>query len=249
MQQTFLIAYSKSMEKRFAVFDIDGTVLRWQFYHAIVHQLIKQGVIDKQIGKSVNNARMTWKQRKHHNSFRDYEDILYHAYLDAVTTISIADFTSAVDSVFDTYKDQVYTYSRDLIKKLQSEGYTLFAISGSHEEIVKKFGEYYGFDAVVGTHYVRGKDGFTGEEVDIVKRKGELLKEFVASHNVSWDKSIAVGDSNSDIAMLELVENPIAFNPNKDLYDTAKSKGWKIVVERKNVIYELESNDGRYVLA
>jgi phosphoserine phosphatase len=39
--------------------------------------------------------------------------------------------------------------------------------------------------------------------------------------------------------MLELVERPIAFNPNKKLCAHAKKKGWEIVVERKDVIYKL----------
>ena len=60
--------------------------------------------------------------------------------------------------------------------------------------------------------------------------------------------SIAIGNGASDISMLELVETPIAFNPEKKLFDYAKDRGWKIVVERKNVIYELETRSGKYQL-
>jgi phosphoserine phosphatase len=49
--------------------------------------------------------------------------------------------------------------------------------------------------------------------------------------------------------MLEYVEHPIAFNPEIRLFNEARNKGWKIVVERKNVVYELEANHGSYVLA
>ncbi|MFH1671614.1 MAG: HAD-IB family hydrolase, partial [Candidatus Portnoybacteria bacterium] len=51
--------------------------------------------------------------------------------------------------------------------------------------------------------------------------------------------SVGVGDSESDIAFLELVKKPICFNPNSRLYHHAKSAKWKIVVERKDVIYTL----------
>jgi phosphoserine phosphatase len=60
---------------------------------------------------------------------------------------------------------------------------------------------------------------------------------------------VAVGDTHGDIEMLEFVEQPIAFNPNKTLYDYAREKGWQIVVERKNVIYQLGAVDGEYRLA
>jgi phosphoserine phosphatase len=36
-----------------------------------------------------------------------------------------------------------------------------------------------------------------------------------------------------------MVSEPICFNPNAALYAQAKRMGWKVVVERKDVIYEL----------
>ena len=61
--------------------------------------------------------------------------------------------------------------------------------------------------------------------------------------------SVAVGDSASDVSMMELVELPIALNPEKKLYEHAKKRSWKIVLERKNMVYELEATDGNYRLA
>jgi len=37
-----------------------------------------------------------------------------------------------------------------------------------------------------------------------------------------------------------MVGHPVAFNPNYELAKHAKKKRWKIVVERKDVIYELK---------
>jgi len=48
-----------------------------------------------------------------------------------------------------------------------------------------------------------------------------------------------VGDSESDINLLEIVGKPICFNPTLTLYQEAKRRNWSVVVERKNVIYEL----------
>ncbi len=49
--------------------------------------------------------------------------------------------------------------------------------------------------------------------------------------------------------MLEFVENPIAFNPEDTLFEKAKEQGWKIVIERKNVTYELACGEvGQYCL-
>ena len=47
-----------------------------------------------------------------------------------------------------------------------------------------------------------------------------------------------MGDTEGDIPMLSVVENPICFNPNAKLAEVARANGWDIVIERKDVIYE-----------
>jgi len=42
-----------------------------------------------------------------------------------------------------------------------------------------------------------------------------------------------------NMPMLEIVDNPICFNPNSKLYRHAKRNGWRVVVERKDVVYQL----------
>jgi hypothetical protein len=64
-------------------------------------------------------------------------------------------------------------------------------------------------------------------------------KEGGCSQDIEWTNffdQVLEGD----IPMLELVENPICFNPNAQLYRIAKLNKWKIIVERKDVIYEIQ---------
>jgi HAD superfamily phosphoserine phosphatase-like hydrolase len=156
---------------------------------------------------------------------------------------------AAVESVFDEYKDQTYTYTRDLIRSLKEQGYMLFAISGSQQEIVSKFAEYYGFDDAIGAHLEQLDGKFTGKIETPALGKQAALKKLLTRHEVTHDGSIAVGDSESDIALLEAVEQPIAFNPSAGLFKIAKEKGWKVVLERKNVVYQLNLENDRYYLS
>lgn len=236
-------------QRPFAVFDIDGTLVRWQLYHAIADALAKNGHIDGLTHQKIKDARMVWKKRTHGEAFSAYQNELITVYEKLLLDLSYKDFNQAVKTVFDEYKDQVYIYSRNLIKKLKKDGYLLFAISGSQIEIVSKIAKYYGFDDCVGTIYSHEKDKFTGALTLHLGGKHLVLQELIEKHRASLTGSIAVGDSASDISMLEMAETPIAFNPEKKLFDCAKDKGWKIVVERKNIVYELESDDGRYILA
>lgn len=238
-------------EKRpFAVFDIDGTLIRWQLYHAVGDKLAKHGHISEAAFARVRAARMEWKRREHEASFVEYERALVVAFLDAIRNIPKAAMDEAIQEVFDEYKDQTYTYTRSLIAELKAKNYLLFAISGSQTEIIEPLARYYGFDDFGGSNYEYADGKYTGE-VFVLRRdeKPKYLAKLVDTHDATYTDSIGVGDSESDIPILEAIEKPIAMNPDKALFEHAKEQGWKIVIERKNMVYELESRDGQYVLA
>jgi HAD superfamily hydrolase (TIGR01490 family) len=234
----------------FAVFDIDGTLIRWQLYHAIADALAKTGHIEPGLFGQARQARMEWKRRSGDEAFKTYENILINAYDQALATFTVQDFLRAVQTVFDEYKDQTYTYTRNLIRTLQKQNYLLFAISASQEEMVEMLAKYYGFDAWAGSTYTRRGDRFTGHKVPLKRDlKVQTLQTFIKKFDATTVGSMAIGDSDSDIPMLASVERPIAFNPNRALFDHAQQRAWRIVVERKNMVYELEPEHGSYVLA
>lgn len=236
-------------KKPFAVFDIDGTLIRWQLYHAIVDALVKAGHIDAREFAKAQAARMVWKRRSHATSFQDYEQSLVALHNESIRHIAISDYQAAVQKVFDEYKDQTYTYTRDLIRQLKGDGYLLFAISASQRQIIEPLAKYYGFDDYIGAILEEQNDRFTGQINSPIGKKAELLSGLITKHHVTLAGSLGVGDSESDIAMLELVERPIAFNPTKQLFAAAREHGWQVVIERKNVVYKLGSDNGQYVLA
>lgn len=235
--------------KKFAVFDIDGTLVRWQLYHAIADTLAQQGHIQPEAYQSMKDARMAWKRRSG-GGFRDYEKQVIAIYESVLKTLTFKQLDGAIDAVFEEYKDQIYTYTRDLIAKLKQDNYLLFAISGSQTEIVAKIAEYYGFDDYVGTLYERVGGKFSGSVEAIGSfHKDKTLERLATKHDVSFKDSLGIGDSRSDIVMLELVDQAIAFNPEADLFKHARAKGWRIVLERKNMVYELGMKGGKYQLA
>ena len=235
-------------QRPLAVFDIDGTLIRWQLYHAIADTLVHLGFINTSTFQTAKDARMQWKRRSHPEAFKDYERTLVKIVDGALIHLSIKQYQIAVSGVFDEYKDQVYAFTRDLIKDLKAKNYLLLAISGSQDEIVEKIAAYWGFDDFVGSTLVQKNGKFTGEKIVRGFNKHKILAELVAKHGLSYKNSIGVGDSDGDISMLEMTEQPIAFNPEQKLFEFAKSRGWKIVIERKNVVYKLSRKSGKYIL-
>lgn len=236
------------MARPYAVFDIDGTLIRWQLYHAIADELARQGLIQPQDFERARAARRDWKIRVNDQSFSEYEQTLIKVFDESLVGLSVERFMAAAESVFDEYREQVYTYTRDLITKLKEQDYLLFAISGSPDVIVKKMATFYGFDDYKATVFHSENGKFIGSKDLSLGKKHELMMELVEKHGAEQKGSVAVGDSESDVEVLSHVERAIAFNPSKQLFNQALKDKWEIVVERKNVIYQLEVKDGRYQL-
>ncbi|HYH75550.1 MAG TPA: HAD family phosphatase [Candidatus Saccharimonadales bacterium] len=234
--------------KPFAAFDLDGTLIRWQLFHAIVHSLGKHGHLPDGAHERIHQARMNWKQRTTDNGFAAYEDVLVTEYIAALKTISPAEYEVIAQDVFAEYKDQTFTYTRNLAQELKAKGYILIAISGSQQEVVDELAKHYGFDIAVGSTLEQVDGMFTGKIDTPIFDKAKVLNRLITEHNLTTDGSYAIGDSASDAPMLEIVDNPIAFNPDQKFFDIASAKGWKIVVERKNMTYQLTHQQGVYQL-
>jgi HAD superfamily hydrolase (TIGR01490 family) len=234
--------------KPFAVFDIDGTLIRWQLFHAIVHSLGKQGYLPAAAHDRIKQARMSWKVRSTNDGFSEYEAILVKEYLGVLKEISPAQYDTIVQEVFDEYKDQTYTYTRDLVRDLKQKGYVLLAISGSHDEIIQKLARHQGFDGAQGATFEQIDGTFSGQIDSPIFDKAKVLQRLIHEYNLTTENSVGVGDSASDIPMLALVSRPIVFNPDKKMFMAAKERSGEIVVERKNMIYQLYHQNGHYLL-
>src|SRR6185436_4918946 len=102
----------------------------------------------------------------------------------------------------------------------------LIAISGSPQEIVEPFAKNLGFDKVIGRLFAADKqDRYTGTILNEkeIENKETILKSLLASNaRLTLKGSVGIGDTNLDISFLKLLDHPVAFNPNKELFSHAK---------------------------
>ncbi len=227
---------------KLALFDIDGTIFRSSLLIELINGLVEDRIIPLTAKKEVEREFKAWLDRK--GDYEDYIKKVIAIHLKYIAGKSYVEVSSSAEQTIKHLRNRVYTFTRDLIPTLKKQGYHLITISGSPTYIVSKYAKIMGFGAYFGSEY-EVKDGyFTGKVLNLETfyKKATVLNEYIKAKKLKVDlkRSIAVGDTESDIPMLGLVGRPIAFNPNDQLAKYAKKKKWEIVVERKNVIYSLK---------
>jgi len=228
------------MSTRIAFFDIDGTLFRSSLLIELVEALVREGIFPKDAPEHYTAAHEAWLARS--GSYEAYIAAVVETFLQHIRGVSYGTFADIGRAVVHSQEQYVYRYTRDLIARLKKEGYYLVAISQSPKTILDAFCESYGFDKVYGRVYEIGpQDRFTGVVTDehLISNKATIARRVIEKLGASLEGSVAVGDTEGDIPLLELVETAICFNPNKTLYAHARMQGWKVVVERKDVVYEL----------
>ena len=231
-----------------AFFDIDGTIYRDSLLTEHFKRLIKYELIDsRQWENKVKDLHTQWDIRK--GDYDSYLLGLVESYIEAIQNITLEQNEFVAKQVMDVKAGRVYKYTRDRIKWHKEQGDKVIFISGSPDFLVSKMAEKYGADDYCGTIYHYDGTRFTGETTpmwDSVSKQ-KAINKFVEKYNIDLAKSYAYGDTNGDITMMKSVGYPITINPAKALLkiiqenETLKEK-IQIIVERKDVIYKLNSN-------
>ncbi len=238
------------MKKYFAVFDIDGTIARTSLLQQIVRVLVHRGKIGVGPAQQIENLLHDFRQQITDDNFGNYMkqavDIMFQA---MPKGISVEEYDEIIDVVVKTSLAHTYVYTRQLIQSLKHNNYFLISISGSEMRAVGTFSKALGFDAWVGqVNYVNDGKKLTGEVQSLGQPKDKILEAIIKKFQLETKNSMAVGDTSTDIPVLNIVENPIVFNPNQALFKEARDKGWMVIIERKNMVYGLAKEGDNYVL-
>jgi len=228
------------MKQKVAFFDIDGTVFRSSLFIELIEKLITEEVFPANACEEYQDVYNSWLNRE--GSYEDYIEAMIGTFYNHIKGVHYGIVADLGKEVLSLHSKRVYRYTRDLIKALKADNYYVVAISQSPKAILDGFCKEYGFDKVYGRMYEIGPtDCFTGVVIDehIIQNKANIIKRVFEKEEVTPEGSVAVGDTEGDIPMLESVARPICFNPNSALYAYARQMEWKIIVERKDVIYQL----------
>lgn len=237
------------MRLRAAFFDIDGTIYREALITQMFKKMIRADMIQSDVyHKEVKDLYKSWRRRQ--GDYDDYLIKMAELYFDAVKGLHHSQITYIANKVVDHYGEHVYTFTRDRIKWHKEQDHKIIAISGAPMELVEAMAKKYGFEDFIGTKYeIDSNQIYTGNFKPMwdTQNKKQAINQFVKDYDIALEYSYAYGDTNGDFDMLKSVGNPVAMNPTKELISRVTSDPdvkdkIKIVVERKDMIYQLDSD-------
>ena len=124
----------------------------------------------------------------------------------------------------------LYPQGKVLLAELREQGHRLVIISATADFIVKAVAKQLGVEDVLAIELcVDANDRYTGE-IDGVPtyREGKVtrLKGWLETEKESLEGAAFYSDSMNDLPLLEVVEQPVATNPDSRLAVIASERNW-----------------------
>lgn len=237
-----------------AFFDLDGTLYREGLITEVFKKMVKYEIIQPE--RWYNDVRpdfMKWDKRQ--GDYDNYLLKMIDIYIESIKGLEKHQLEYIAKKVVEHKGDRVYTFTRDRIKWHKDNNHTLIIISGSPSELVKEMAIKYGFTDYRGAKYIVDDNSiYTGEVVPMwdSKSKSKAIGELVQKYDIDLSKSYAYGDTSGDYTMFKHVKHPYCINPTKELLqkvlkDRELIDKINVIVERKDVIYNLDIEDIQFV--
>ena len=125
------------MKQKVAFFDIDGTVFRSSLVVELVEKLIDEGVFPAEAQDAYADQYKNWRDRE--GSYEEYIRAVVSTFMENIKGVHYGELADIGKIVIAQQSKHVYRYTRDLIKKLKTEGYFIVAISQSPKTILENF--------------------------------------------------------------------------------------------------------------
>ena len=122
--------------------------------------------------------------------------------------------------------------AEELLARHRTKGDTLLIITATNRFITAPIAERLGVDHLIAVnpevkdgHYTGGVSGIPSYREGKVTR----LEQWLEDQDLSMDGAWFYSDSHNDLPLLELVEHPVAVDPDDTLREIAEERQWRIM--------------------
>lgn len=213
---------------RLAIFDLDNTLLNGDSDHAWGEFLCNEGLVDRQYYRAANDH--FYEQYK--QGTLNIDEFLTFV-LQPLKTFPRAQLDALHQTFMQTViEPMMLPAAHDLLKKHREAGDYLLIITATNSFITAPIAERLGVDAMLATDPEEIDGEYTGKAAGVpCFREGKVtrLHQWLEETGHSLKDSYFYSDSCNDLPLLEVVDYPVAVNPDAILLETANSRGWPVL--------------------
>jgi len=211
-----------------AIFDLDNTLLSIDSDHAWGEFLVEQGAVDPVAYREANERFLA-----------DYNA----GTLDMMAFLALALKPLADNSpeqlaawhqqfMISKIEPNILPKAEELLARHRTKGDTLLIITATNRFITGPIAERLGVDDLIAVDPEMVDGRYTGRVAGVPSyREGKVtrLEAWLEGQECTLDDAWFYSDSHNDLPLLEVVDNPVAVDPDDTLRQVAEERHWRIM--------------------
>jgi len=209
------------------IFDLDNTLIAGDSDHSWGEFLVEQQIVDKNVYKQANDK-----------FYQDYLDgsLDIFEYLEFALAPLAKHTRVQLEQWRELFLEQkimplILPKAKTLIDQHKTAGDTLLVITATNRFVTERIVETLGITNLIATEPEILNDEFTGKvsgTPSFKEGKVTRLEEWLKDHPHDLSGSYFYSDSHNDIPLMELVEHPVAIDPDDKLREYCEQYQWRV---------------------
>jgi HAD superfamily hydrolase (TIGR01490 family) len=145
---------------------------------------------------------------------------------------SVAEIAELGEEIYDELMaDRIWTGTRALAQMHLDAGHRVWLVTATPVELASIIARRLGLTGALGTVAESIEGRYTGRLVGEILHgpaKAHAVVALAAAEGLDLDRCTAYSDSVNDVPMLSAVGTAVAVNPDADLREVARERGWQI---------------------
>ncbi|PYZ99483.1 HAD-IB family hydrolase [Gammaproteobacteria bacterium 2W06] len=214
-----------------AIFDLDNTLLEGDSDYLWGQHLIEQGAVQRDEFDARNRQFM-----------RDYE--AGELDIEAFLQFALRPLADHPESRLMDWRDafierhirpRILPAACELVDDHRRRGHALMIITATNRFVTAPIAALFDIPVLLATEPERGPAGYTGRPAGIPTfqaGKIEALRAWLDEQEQRFDTLHFYSDSRNDLPLLEVVDQPVAIDPDPVLAAAAQANGWPMLTLR-----------------
>lgn len=213
---------------RLALFDLDHTLLAGDSNHAWGEFVCRHGLVEVEVYQARHDAfRADYHQgRLDMVAYQNFSQALLARH----DVAQLAHWHQAF--MAEVVEPMVLAKGEALLQQHREAGDQLVMITATNRFITAPIAARLGVDTLIATECAMQDGRYTGRIADTpCYQQGKVtrLNDWLRSSGLALRGSVFYSDSHNDLPLLEIVDNPVAVDPDEVLRAAASARGWPII--------------------